>query len=169
MVIIKKCIPFLIIFGLGVYAGIAIIRFKPQLFYLNQIPNDQVEATALGEKVGRLMSLPTDEQPIIETVTDLELLRGKPFFVKTEIGDKVLVYEKASMAILYRPSKNIIINTLSPNYQEAIFSAATPVPTEVVVIVPTSNPTPIPTVPQPTLETISGVTPTATSSAAPKL
>lgn len=162
-VLTKKLIPYLIFFGVGIYAGISMIRFKPQLFYLNQIPKDQIEATNLSEKVGKLMSLPTDEQPIIETITDLTPLKNNPFFIKAEIGDKVLIYEKAAMAILYRPSKNIIINTLSPNYGDAIFSMTSPSPAAVATMVPTPVPTLIPTsVPVPTVESILSPTPTAT-------
>lgn len=167
--LIKKSIPYLIILGVGMYAGISIVRYKPHLFYLSQIPMAQVEAIALSEKVGKLMSLPTDEQPIIETVTDLTLLKDKPFFVKAEIGDKVLIYEKAAMAILYRPSKNIMINTLSPNYEEAIFSTPSLIPSPVATIIPTLDPTPTPTIPTPTLEATIATTPAATPSATPKI
>lgn len=88
------------------------------------------------------MSWSTDEQPSIETITDLSLLKDKPFFINAEIGDKVLIYEKAKLAILYRPSKDIIIKTLSPNYEDAIFSLTTPSPTPVATPIPTPVPTP---------------------------
>jgi hypothetical protein len=164
----KKLIIYLIFFGLGIYAGISIIRFKPQLFFLNQIPKDQIEATIFSEKVGKLMSLPTDEQPIIESITDLTPLKDKSFFIKAEVGDKVLIYKNAAMAILYRPSKNMIINILSPNYSDAIFSMISPSPTAVATPVPTTIPTPIstpvlvPTV-EPTISPIPTVTPVPTS------
>ena len=162
--IIKKSIPYFVVFGIGIYAGFSIIRFKPEFFYFKQIPKDQIEATILAGKVGKLMSLPTDEEQIVETVTDLAVLKDKPFFSKAEIGDKVLIYEKAALAILYRPSKNIIINTLSPNYQDAVFSLtasiATPVPT------PIPTPIPTPTEPVPTGSSLSP-TPTTTSTAVP--
>lgn len=164
-ILIKKFVPFFIIFGIGIYAGISLVRFQPLLFSLNKIPKDQMEIIVLSEKVGKLISLPTDEKPVIETVTDLALLQDKPFFAKAEVEDKVLVYEKAAMALLYRPSKNIIINTVSPNFSDAVFSltSPTPIPTPVPTPVPTPEPTPIPTpVPTPVVEPVLTATPSAT-------
>lgn len=151
-------ILFIIIFAVGIYAGISFIRFDPQLFHLYPIPEDQIEATLLSEKVGKLMVVPTDELPIVETITDLTPLKDRPFFTKAEVGDKVLIYKNAAKAILYRPSKNIIINTLSPNYEEAILSMTSPTPEE------TPTPTPTPT-PSPTPSPSPSENPTASASA----
>lgn len=161
-ILLKKLIPAFVIFCVGIYVGISIARFKPLLFNLNAIPQDQMEIIILSEKLGKLISLPTDEKPIIETITDLSLLKDKPFFAKAEVGDKVLIYEKSAMAILYRPAKNIIINTVSPNYTEAILSINSPSPTPTLIPtpVPTAEPTLVPT-PEPTIE----ATPTASPSA----
>ena len=159
-ILTKYLIFFIVIFAVGIYAGISLIRFRPQLFHLNRIPEDQIEATLLAEKVGKLMILPTDELPTIETIDDLALVQGRPFFNKAEVGDKVLVYKTAAMAILYRPSKNIIINTLSPNYEEAVISMASPTPVET----PTPTPTPAPT-PTPEPSPSESPSPSATASA----
>jgi hypothetical protein len=164
---------FIIIFAVGIYAGISFIRFDPQLFYLNPIPEDQIEATLLSEKVGKLMVVPTDELPTVETITDLTPLKDRPFFIKAEVGDKVLIYKKAAKAILYRPSKNIIINTLSPNYEEAIISVTSPTPTETPIPTPTPTPTPTPSPspsesPSPTATASASVAPTTTPKASAK-
>jgi hypothetical protein len=161
---LKKFVPYIVIFCIGVYAGISLIRLRPLLFSLNEIPQDQMEIILLTEKVGKLISLPADEKPVIETVTDLSILKDKPFFAKAEIDDKVLVYEKAGMSILYRPSKNIIINTVSPSYADAIFSITSPSPSPIETPTPTPVPTPVPT-PEPTLAV--EPTPVATTSATP--
>lgn len=163
-IIIRKSTLYIVVFGFGIYAGYLVIQYKPELFYLKQIPKDQIEATLLAQKVGKLISLPADEQPIVETVTDLLPLKDKPFFSKAESGDKVLIYEKSTLAILYRPSKNIIINTISPNYRDAIFgpnlAVATPVPTPI--------PSPIPTItPEPTPSPVLSPTPTSTPTLTP--
>ncbi|HCM51550.1 TPA: hypothetical protein DIS56_00200 [Candidatus Saccharibacteria bacterium] len=61
------------------------------------------------EVVGKLVLLPEGEQPTIATVTDPTKLKGQAFFASAQTGDKVLVYNKAGRAILYRPSLNKII------------------------------------------------------------
>lgn len=74
-------------------------------------PNDVLAQAdkQLVEAVGKLMILPADEAPTIATVTDLEKLKGQPFFANAAVGDKVLIYTKAQKAILYRPSEDKII------------------------------------------------------------
>ncbi|MFZ2555697.1 MAG: hypothetical protein WAX57_02565 [Minisyncoccia bacterium] len=67
------------------------------------------EAANMVEKVGKLMLLPEDEQPTLATVSDLGSLEGQLFFANAELGDIVLMYPKASRAILYSPSRNKII------------------------------------------------------------
>ena len=59
--------------------------------------------------VGLLMLLPSDEQPTVATVTNLDALRDQPFFRDAKIGDVVLMYPKSGRAILYSPSENMII------------------------------------------------------------
>ena len=59
--------------------------------------------------VGKLMVLPTDEVPTLATVSDPDKLKDQAFFAHAEIGDKVLIYTKARKAILYSPSKNVIV------------------------------------------------------------
>lgn len=63
----------------------------------------------LVEQVGKLIVLPTDEEPTIATVSDLTKLKDQPFFAKAKLGDKVLIYNRAKKAILYRPGDNQII------------------------------------------------------------
>jgi hypothetical protein len=74
-------------------------------------PNAEVKEQnrQLVDKVGQLIVLPTDEQPTIATVSDLDKLKGQPFFAHAELGDKVFIYSGAKKAILYRPSTNKII------------------------------------------------------------
>lgn len=67
------------------------------------------EASTLVDKVGRLLELPTGEQPTIATVSDVSKLQGQPFFAHGQNGDKVLIFAKAKKAVLYRPSIDKII------------------------------------------------------------
>ena len=62
----------------------------------------------LISQVGSLLELPPEE-PTIATVTNLKKLEGQLFFVHAELGDKVLLYEKARKVILYRPSAHKVI------------------------------------------------------------
>jgi hypothetical protein len=79
----------------------------------DQLKNPQkaaeTEIKALTGRLGQLMELPNNEQPTVATVTDKEKLKEQPFFSRTEVGDKVLIYTGAKKAILYRPGTNKII------------------------------------------------------------
>ena len=66
-------------------------------------------AKALLERVGQLILLPTDEQPTVATVTNLEALKGQEFFRKAKVGYKVIIYIQAKKAILYDPVENRLI------------------------------------------------------------
>ena len=61
------------------------------------------------------MELPTDEEPTIATVSDLEKLKDQPFFKDAKEGDTVLIYDKAAKIILYDPVANKIVNAASNN------------------------------------------------------
>ena len=68
-----------------------------------------IESQNLIEKIGKFMELP-NEQPQIATVSDASKLPNQPFFSKAQDGDKILIYNIAQKAILYRPSTNKIID-----------------------------------------------------------
>lgn len=105
------------------YAGLVIvIAIIPTVYFYTQNKNSEKKLNDLQQKsqtsndlntvvaqVGRLVILPTDEQPTLATVSDVSKLQGNPFFVNAANGDKVLVYNKAKRAILYRPSLNKIV------------------------------------------------------------
>ncbi len=76
----------------------------------NVAKKNQEEAKKLAAEVGKFMLLPTDETPTIATVTDVTKLNNQPFFKSAKNGDKVLIYAKAQMAIVYNPSLHKIIN-----------------------------------------------------------
>lgn len=66
-------------------------------------------------EVRSIMELPTNEDPTIAAVTDLERLKNEPFFQNAQNGDRVIFFPKAKKAILYRPtSRKIIEVSVSP-------------------------------------------------------
>jgi hypothetical protein len=67
------------------------------------------EQAALIAEVGKLIVLPTTEQPTIATVSDVNRLKSQSFFIHARDGDKVLIYTKAQEAILYDPLANKIV------------------------------------------------------------
>ena len=106
-----------------IYVGlIVLIAVIPTIYFyvqnknttnkLNDLQNKSQNATNLDEvvkQVGKLVILPTGEQPTLATISDASKLQGQPFFAGAANGDKVLVYNKAGKAILYRPSLNKIV------------------------------------------------------------
>lgn len=66
-------------------------------------------------KVGKLMVLPTSEEPTMATVSDPAKLQDQQFFANAQAGDIVLIYTQAHKAILYRSSVNKIIEVAPIN------------------------------------------------------
>lgn len=62
----------------------------------------------LIKQVSKLTVLP-DETPIISTLVD-KAKANQPFLANAAEGDKILVYPKAKLAIVWRPSTKKIIN-----------------------------------------------------------
>lgn len=71
---------------------------------------NQQEAKDLVNEVGKFMLLPSNEIPTVATVTDIAKLSSQSFFHFAKNGDKVLIFTKAQMAILYDPNLHKIIN-----------------------------------------------------------
>ncbi|MFA6797518.1 MAG: hypothetical protein WCR40_02335 [Candidatus Paceibacterota bacterium] len=63
------------------------------------------------DSVGKLMLLPSNEDPSIATITDVSsLVKEQPFYNGAKNGDIVIVYQKALKAIIHSPERNIIVN-----------------------------------------------------------
>lgn len=68
------------------------------------------EMQQIVSKVGKLLLLPSDEEPTLATVKDKNQLVKQPIFAKAENNDKILVYAKNQKVIVYRPSLNKIVD-----------------------------------------------------------
>lgn len=84
----------------------------------------RAETEAVIAKLQKLMVLPEGENPSVATVLDVEKIKDQPFFTKASNGDKVVIYTKAKIAILYSPEKNLIVN-VSPVSTEGQTEAQT--------------------------------------------
>ena len=84
----------------------------------------EAETASLITEVGKLIVLPTGEQPTVATVSDINKLKSQSFFANAQNGDKVLIYTKAQKAILYDPSQKKIVEVGPINLAQ---SSPTPV------------------------------------------
>lgn len=103
LVIILVILVLFLLGGIGVYAYLSYAQ-KPQ----DTVSTGQSEVEVLVAKIGEKMELP-EEEPSLATVSDVGRLQDQPFFHNAENGDKVLIFQKAEKAILYRPSTDKII------------------------------------------------------------
>ena len=88
--------------------------YNARVLTATHAPSTQAPVAAQSEadivaKVGTLILLPSGETPVIATVSNLDALKGQPFFENARIGDIVLMYKTAARAILYDPSLDKII------------------------------------------------------------
>lgn len=81
-------------------------------------PSSEDEAADLKREVGVYIQLPDNELPTIATVVDINKVKDQAFFVKSENGDKVLIFVKSGKAILYRPSTKKIIEIAPINLNQ---------------------------------------------------
>jgi hypothetical protein len=89
----------------------------------------KTEVKTLTDKLGKLIALPSDEEPNVATVLDQEKLKDQPFFVNAKNGDKIVIYSQKKVAILYRESENIIIE-VAPLTMESPEPEASTTPTK---------------------------------------
>ena len=74
-------------------------------------------------QVSKYTSLPANEQPVFATVTDTHVLPKSAFFQQAQDGDKIIMYKKHKLAILFRPITGQVITKAT-----LIFRDVTPTP-----------------------------------------
>ena len=89
----------------------------------------------LIQAVGKLILLPTGEEPTIATVSDPSKLKDQPFFANAKAGDKVLIYQNAKKAYLYSVTENKLIEVAPINLDAGSKATISTSTTETPVIV----------------------------------
>lgn len=84
-------------------------QLKGKVDQLNVPTQAQDETQQLVNHLSQFMELPTDEEPTLATVSNVEELQSQVFFKNAQNNDKVLLYAKSGKAILYRPSTKKVI------------------------------------------------------------
>jgi hypothetical protein len=65
----------------------------------------------LVQRVGELMLIP-NETPIIATINQPEnFVHEQPFYTGSQTGDMLLIFPQAARAVIYSPTKDIVINS----------------------------------------------------------
>ncbi len=98
------------IVGIGMSGFFYLQYRKAQNTLNNPVIAGQLEAQDLVKKISRFMLLPENEIPTIATVSDFNKLKDQQFFRNSHNGDKLLIFTKAKVAILYNPQSDKIIN-----------------------------------------------------------
>ena len=117
-------------------ALIGVSAFAGYLFVQNRDLRDQVpltqeeEVQQLIDEISEFLDLPAGEEPSLATIEDVEQLRSQSFFENAQNGDKLLIYEEARRAFLYRESTNRIVNSgpISVSEQTDALNQSQPAP-----------------------------------------
>lgn len=118
----------------GLAGGAAVYFYmqyqNAQMLLKNPASALENEVNTLVARVNKIIELPKGETPTVATVSDKSKLANQSFFLKAENGDKVLIYNTAKKAYLYRPNTNKMIEvsslSISPNTLGASDSASLP-------------------------------------------
>lgn len=71
---------------------------------------NQTQVNQLLGEMRAIILLPKDEDPVVATISDMNLLKDKDFYKDAQNGDRVVVFANAKKAYIYRPSNKMIIN-----------------------------------------------------------
>ena len=83
----------------------------------------QAETVRLVKEVRKVMILPETDVPAVFDIQDPVLLTSQQaFFAGAEKGDKLLVYPQLGKAIIYSPSRHIIVNVGPVTFNDSVKS-----------------------------------------------
>jgi len=110
-----------VIVGL-VIAGLIAALLYTYFYFTSDEYREKAAAKEVAEliaEIGTKMILPVDEEPAIFDITDpAQLASQQAFFADVEQGDKLLVYSESAKAIIYSPSRGIIVNVGPVTFDE---------------------------------------------------
>lgn len=71
----------------------------------------QTQDRILKEVAAQVPNLPKNETPTMAQIAHKEQIVDQPFLKDAENGDFLIIYAKAKLSVLYRPSEHKVINT----------------------------------------------------------
>lgn len=87
--------------------------------YSNLIKNSnnllKIESEKIVKSIDAFYNLPKNETPTVATITNYKELDKTLFYKDAKNGDKIVIYTKNQLAIIYRPSINKIVSVASIN------------------------------------------------------
>jgi hypothetical protein len=100
-----------------------LLAITPSIYFYNQYQQVKKNSPEIAEKdlqtikakVAKHIQLPSNEEPVLATVSDTNKLQGQSFFSSSQNGDKVLIFTEARKAYLYRPSADKLIEVATIN------------------------------------------------------
>lgn len=120
-----------------------------------QAPQESIKAEVaeVVAIVGKLIVLPSDDEPTLALVSDKTKLQTQAFFAGVQNGDMLLIYPKTKKAFVYRPSIQKLVDVVSVNIGEQVNNqpvnipltpsvSPTAKPTGKAIVTPTITPTP---------------------------
>ncbi|HEV2412946.1 MAG TPA: LytR C-terminal domain-containing protein [Candidatus Saccharimonadales bacterium] len=124
---------------IGVSAIIVLLAIGTTYYYtkyqdLKKNPNAANQATAnkVIQEVGKLYVLPKGQTPTVAKIVNVNSLKGQAFFRNAQDSDQLLIYTKAQLAIIYRPSTDMIINAGPVVLNNSSGTSSTPAGTSAV-------------------------------------
>lgn len=112
----KLLIAVIVLALIALCAAFAYSRYTKTESYQTKMA--QKEAASTIASVKELMLLPEGE-PSIFVVQDPDLLASQQAFFKGSVkGDQLLVYPQSGKAIIYSPSRNVIVNSGPVTFDE---------------------------------------------------
>jgi hypothetical protein len=113
-------LPYLAVFAAALVvigiAGFVIFRkYRENQALLKPQDGTQVDVQKTIAEVGKVIILPQGEVPTVATVSDISKLKDQQFFSNALNGDRVLIYQNARKAFLYRPSEKKIVEVAPVN------------------------------------------------------